>query len=290
MSDFGHDSSTPEHQTETFGGTAAFHPAGAHGQVGSESPAHHAQNFGDHQFGTDPWQLGASDEIGNPSEYQHDWFFQEHNGYCVPSSITQVIDAQSGMSLHNYDLVEAATTQLHLPHTGLTLPQAQEVLKDFNIPSHLESAGTQEQGVEDLANYLHEGRSIILAVNASPLWYGTETADNPGGQADHAVVVSAINAQTGEVTLSDPGTPGGNEETVPLTTFMEAWSASDYSMLVTDHAAGTADEQAIKGVDQVAAASAPSPHLVSAGSVLLPIALVAGGIAGAVSTKRSRRK
>jgi len=78
--------------------------------------------------------------------------------------------------------------------------------------------------------------------------------------------VSAINAQTGEVTLSDPGSPTGNEETVPIDTFMQAWSASDYSMLVTDHAAGTEDHKVqadIAHIEHPGASSAPSSDSVS---------------------------
>ena len=70
------------------------------------------------------------------------------------------------------------------------------------------------------------------------------------GAADHALVVSGINSETGVVTLSDPGTPSGNEEQVPLSVFMDAWSASNYQMLVTDDAVGGADHAAATAVVQ----------------------------------------
>lgn len=249
-------------------------------------------------WGTDPGQPGsgtwpaglgeravAAPEIGNPAEYQHDWFFQKYNWYCVPSSITQVIEAQSGQHIHSYALVEKEISQLHLPGTGLDLPQAQEVLAGFNVPSHIVTAGSAETGISDLADYLHEGRSIILAVNASPIWYGSETAHNPDGHADHALVVSAVNTQTREVTLSDPGNPNGNEETVPLSVFLDAWSASDYSMLVTDHTAGTEVHQTDVGIKHVEL-SVSTPHVHLSESVILPIAFGAGILLGGRNSGR----
>jgi hypothetical protein len=203
----------------------------------------------DHELGTG-WETGytgsqdavASSEIGNPAEYQGDWFYQQHNGYCVPSSVTQVIEAQTGTHLDSYSVVEQEAAKLGLPATDLTLPQAEELLQGFGVSSHVVTGGDAQTAVNDLAGYLEQGRSVVLAVNASPIWYGAaDTSDNPDGQADHALVVSAIDSQTGVVTLSDPGSPSGNEEQVSLSTFLQAWSASDYGMLVTDHAAGTAD-------------------------------------------------
>lgn len=150
----------------------------------------------------------------NPNEYDHYWFFQEHNGYCVPSSVTQVIEAQTGIDLHSYSLVEQEAARLGLPtgEQGLILQQAQELLQGFNIPAQIHTCPLGGPAVQQLEQYLAEGDKVILAVNASPIWYGSETAGNPIGEPDHAVVVTAINAQTGMVTLSDPGTPADDAD------------------------------------------------------------------------------
>lgn len=242
----------------------------------------------------------APAEIGNPDEYQHDWFFQEQNGYCVPSSLTEVISAQSGIPLPDYSLVEQEAAQLGLPATGLTLPQAQELLGGFGVPSHIACAGDPQTAAGELAGFLAQGRNVVLAVNASPIWYGSaDSPDNPDGQADHALVVSAIDPVTGTVTLSDPGTPDGNEEQVPLPRFLRAWSASDYGMLVTDDPVGGADHAAVtaaverglsggEGADVAAAHSSPVAHAVAAGFVVLPIAF-AGAWGYTALRARTRR-
>ncbi len=126
----------------------------------------------------DDTQAASVSEIGDPSQYAHDWFFQEHNGYCVPASITQVIEAQTGISLHSYNLVEQEASHLGLPGTAMTMPEAQTLLHSFDIPSHVVEGGTPQEAATQLAQYLHQGRDIILAVNASPIWYGSDTADN----------------------------------------------------------------------------------------------------------------
>jgi hypothetical protein len=188
----------------------------------------------------------APEEIGNPGEYQHFWFDEGQSGYCVPASVTEVIECQTGMSLHGFSVVEQEASKLgiKLGSQGLTLQQAGELLAGVGIPSHIEALPPQE-ALSVLGNYLAQGSNIILSVNASPIWYdGSDTALNPGGSADHALVISAIDPQTQTVTLSDPGSPGGNEEQVPMGTFLQAWSASDYEMLVTDSPAGGADHAA----------------------------------------------
>ena len=167
--------------------------------------------------------------------------------------------AQTGTHLDGYGLVEQEAAKLGLPQTDLTLPQAQELLQGFGVSSHIVEGGSPQTAVNDLAGYLEQGRNVVLSVNASPIWYGpADTSDNPQGQADHALVVSAIDQQTGTVTLSDPGTPDGNEEQVSLSTFLQAWSASDYGMLVTDHPdTGMASQAAVTGgTDQPPAATA----------------------------------
>lgn len=228
MSEFTHDGGAWEYQLGGHEGSP-FSSGGSGGHDGLGT-VHEGGNPG---FSAEDGFGATSEVIGNPAEYKQDWFYQQHNGYCVPSSLAQVVEAQTA--------------------------------------------------VDELAGYLEQGRSVVLAVNASPIWYGNADIDNPAGQADHAVVVTAINDQTGMVTLSDPGSPDGNEEQVPLDTFLQAWSASDYDMLVTDRpAAGAGPEVATETTGHEIAADAAHgtdtvvhtvAHTVEAGFVILPIAL-----------------
>lgn len=210
----------------------------------SPVPAH-----GDHgsSLGSDT----ANPVDGNPNQYQNDWFFQGADGLCAPSSITEVLAEHSGIHLPDNQVVESKLSELGFPPTFLTMEQSQEALQSLGVPCHLETApaGGEQAALEQ---YLSSGHSVILAVNASPIWYGSDTTDNPTGNADHALVVSAIDPKTGEVTLSDPGTPDGNEEHVSWTTFQDAWSASQFQMIVTDDAAGGADHAtAANAVDEL---------------------------------------
>jgi hypothetical protein len=222
----------------------------------------------------------GSGDIGNPNEYEHYWFFQGKDGYCGPSSITQVIEAQSGHQIHSYADVVNEMHRLHIPFdgSGMAVQDIPRVLDAFGIHSHLETPSSPQQGLQQLASYLQEGRSVILSVNASPIWYGSDTAGNPGGAPDHALVVTAIDPVHGTVTLSDPGSPDGNEETVPLSTFMDAWDASHDSMIVTDHAAGTQDSPVWQTTNDLAhgANNLAERTGASAGFVLLPVALGLG--------------
>ena len=271
MSEFIHDSGASGHKGA---GAESPHSGGIHaGDVhgaGFDVMHEHADMPAEQALGS----ISPANEIGNPNEYEHYWFYQEHNGYCVPSSVTQVIEAQSGHTMHSYNDVVQEAHKLGIPvgADGMTLPQAQEILSHFDVPSHVEQPANPDEALNHLVNYLHQGRNVILAVNASPIWYhGSQTYDNPSGGADHALVVTAINTQTGEVTLSDPGSPAGDEEQVPLNVFMEAWNASGDQMLVTDHAAGTQDAQVWNTVQHDA--SNVDNVAEKAGFVILPIAL-----------------
>jgi hypothetical protein len=271
MGEFIHDSGMSGHEGNT--GAESLHSGGIHSgdiHAGGLDGLHaHDSLSSDQALGS----ISPANEIGNPNEYEHYWFFQEHNGYCVPSSVTQVIEAQSGHTIHSYNDVVQEAHALGIPvgAGGMTLQDAKEILAHFDVPSHVETPANPEQAINQLADYLHEGRSVILSVNASPIWYGSATADNPDAAPDHALVVTAINTQTGEVTLSDPGSPTGNEEQVSLSTFMEAWNASGDQMLVTDHAAGTEDAQVWGTIEH--SASTVDNYAEKAGFVILPIAL-----------------
>ena len=57
------------------------------------------------------------------------------------------------------------------------------------------------------------------------------------------VVVAGIDTERGVVLLSDPGSPDGNLEEVPIDVFMDAWADSDNSMIVAEGPAPGAGEQ-----------------------------------------------
>ena len=85
-----------------------------------------------------------------------------------------------------------------------------------------------------LSNTLDDGRAIVVGVNADEIWHGENTAANPTGRANHALLITGIDEARGLVTLSDPGHPDGNNKEVPLDVFKEAWADGENQLLVTD--------------------------------------------------------
>lgn len=241
---------------------------------------HHDHDLGDGHTDTTSWThtgvddamapLGAmeSDSLGvihgAPAAQTQEWFLQAGNGYCLPASLTQVVSEVTGVPLPDESIVDARLAELGTPAgpNGLPLAAGVPLLESFGIPAHMETGAS----LSVLESYLDQGRSIILGVNADEIWYGqNDPTDNPSGGANHAVVVTAIDTTHGLVVLSDPGSPDGNQETVPLSQFEEAWAAGDNQLLVVDSSTGFDH-----GTDTEPTDYAPEA-LVAPGPVLMPI-------------------
>jgi LysM repeat protein len=199
---------------------------------------HHLDHFGDDSAAfaghlADPSALAAADIVhGSPAAAEHDWFFQ-HGNTCVPASVTQVIAQFTGHPIPSEDSVLAEMTQLGIQGDmgpdGMPFTDAVKLLAGFGISSHMEEHAT----IHQLENHLDHGRSVIVAVNADPIW--NHGHDDPNNQMGHAVLITAIDETTGMVTLSDTGNPDGNEEQVPLSVFEHAWDEHGGRMVVTDN-------------------------------------------------------
>ena len=181
------------------------------------------------QVDSDP-QAGAVH--GDPSIVSDEWFLQRSSGYCVPASLTEVLSQVTGHRFADESVVVERFAELGKPVTaqGETLADAETVLDSFGVESHVESDAT----VSDLEQYLDDGRAIVVGVNADEIWHGENTAANPAGRANHALLITAIDEARGQVILSDPGNPDGNKNVVPLEVFKEAWAAGENQLLVTD--------------------------------------------------------
>jgi hypothetical protein len=293
-------------------------------------------------------QSETEDLYGDPSRYAHDWFHQPGDAGCGPAAITQVIEAETGLHLSSYQVVVDEAHHLGIPLNpnpppgqpgGLvSLTQAQAILQGFEIPSHLtsfhgESAALQAQHA--LEDALAQGKSVIVTAFAGDLWGAQHDPNSatmlPGvtPPADHVVLVSSINMNVSPptVTLSDSGVGAlpsgtepleygqttGNEETIPLSAFMDAWSAevqppaadsgstglysdtfAQYDMLVTDNSPTGHDLQATHAFESASGTGAPhSPFQhgtgISPGVLLIPAVLLLGGAASiVVASKRNR--
>jgi len=170
---------------------------------------------------------------GDPSLISDDWFLQRSSGYCVPASLTEVLSQVTGHRFADESVVADRFAALGKPVTaqGETLGDAETVLDSFGVESHVASGAS----LSDLEQYLDDGRAIVVGVNADEIWHGdNNTAANPTGRANHALLISGIDEARGLVTLSDPGNPDGKNEVVPLDVFKEAWAAGENQLLVTD--------------------------------------------------------
>lgn len=176
--------------------------------------------------------LQAGHTHGDPSLVSDDWFLQRSSGYCVPASLTEVLSQVTGHRFADESVVADRFAALGKPVTahGETLTDAVKVLESFGVESHVSS----NANVADLEHYLDDGRAIVVGVNADAIWHGHNTAANPTGRANHALLITGIDEVRGRVILSDPGNPDGNDEVVPLDVFKQAWAAGDNQLLVTD--------------------------------------------------------
>ena len=181
------------------------------------------------QTGPDP---DAEVVHGDPSVVSDEWFLQRSSGYCVPASLTEVLSQVTGHRFADESVVVERFAELGKPVTGQgeTLADAETVLDSFGVESHVESDAT----LSALEQYLDDGRAIVVGVNADEIWHGENTAANPTGRANHALLITGIDETRGLVTLSDPGHPDGNNTEVPLDVFKEAWADGENQLLVTD--------------------------------------------------------
>lgn len=181
------------------------------------------------QVGTDP-QSGLAH--GDPSTLSDDWFLQRSSGYCVPAALTEVLSQITGHRFGDESVVAQRFSDMGKPVTaqGETLTDAVKVLESFGVQSHVAS----NANMDDLERFLDDGRAIVVGVNADEIWHGHNTAANPTGRANHALLITGIDEARGRVILSDPGNPNGNKEVVPLEDFKQAWAAGENQLLVTD--------------------------------------------------------
>ncbi|GAB1692144.1 hypothetical protein [Krasilnikovia sp. M28-CT-15] len=174
--------------------------------------------------------------VGDPTGDAEHWFEQSTNGFCVPASIAQIVSEYTGVHHADESAFVARANALGLFTTGpdgspsMGVAGAQELLEDAGVPAGIEVG----VGVETLAEYLAEGRRVMLAVDSDEIWYGREDAN----AADHAVVLTGIDTARGVAVLSDPGTPDGNMEEVPLSVLADAWADSGNTALVCDYPPG----------------------------------------------------
>ncbi len=193
---------------------------------------------------------------GNAAAWTADWFFQEVDGYCGPSSAAQVVSEYTGLDISDPQQFVDRALELGLfvdgdPTNGMTITSLEVLLEDQGVPCHVESSS-----MDDLAAKLDDGYGVIAMVDSGELWTPADEIVEDD-TADHVLVVAGIDTDRGVVTLSDPGNPDGNGLEVPISQFEGAWADSGNTMLVADDT----DPDLVAGApaDETAMALHPRP-------------------------------
>lgn len=175
----------------------------------------------------------ADGTYGTPTAWTADWFYQEVDGYCGPSSVAQIVSEYTGLDISDPQQLVDRALELGLfpngdPSQGMTSKSMEILMEDQGVPCHLETSS-----ISDLEEKLSDGYGVVTMVDSGEIWYpGEETVED--NTPDHALVVAGIDTERGVVILSDPGHPDGNQLEVPIDTFEDAWSDSGNEMLVAD--------------------------------------------------------
>lgn len=165
----------------------------------------------------------------NPFDYQ---------GTCGLCSCEGVL-GQFGVDVSEAEIVEYAKENDLCNNEGdksmrggTTVDHQVQILSDYGVPAHAESAGS----LEDLAANLEQRRGVIIEANAGVLWDDPFSYD--GGDANHAIVPIGVDRDpaTGEILgfrVNDTGT-GESDRFVPAETMRDAWLEAGGMCVVTD--------------------------------------------------------
>lgn len=211
--------------------------------------------------GSGEWAVSNGQLIGDPDGAAEHWFEQAANGFCVPASITQIVASFTGIEFADESFFVERANELHLFTVGpdgapsMTVDGAAALLVDVGIDAHVETDLT----ILDLANFLEEGRPVMLAVDADEMW--SDEPDWVDEAANHAVVLTGIDPASGLAFISDPGSATGNQYSMPISELDRMWADSDRSAVVVDLPVEEAPDHGIGAAREAAA----EPALTQAG-------------------------
>ena len=168
---------------------------------------------------------------GNSYEWNSDWFYQQVDGYCGPTSVAIIANEFSDAGITDPQVMVDQAYNMGLTQDiseGLYMEDIQTLLDASGVPCE-----TVTSSMDDLAARLDSGCGVIAAVDSGELWGDSVDAAGEDNMPDHALVVTEIDTNTGMVTLEDPGIPDGNGVQVPISQFEDAWADSGFQMVAT---------------------------------------------------------
>lgn len=168
---------------------------------------------------------------GSAHEWNSDWFYQQVDGYCGPTSAAIIINEYHDAGIADPEYMVNQAYELGLTDDisqGMYMRDVQTLLEASGVPCE-----NVNSSMSDLAQRLEDGYGVIAFVDAGEVWGLPEDATTEDDRSDHFLVVTEINTNTGMVTLADPGSPDGNGMQIPISEFEDAWADSNYEMIAT---------------------------------------------------------
>ncbi len=192
---------------------------------------------------------------GDPTHQADYYVTQTQSEDCVEMSADDLIAQVTGVDVSEADITAHAEQmqstvatdpltgqpmQLYTPGAGTDFHDTPALLADYGVASTFTDdstvqSGGEPTGMDALETQLASGHQVIASVDAETIWNSLGIASQPdSGSADHAVVVTGVDADNGLVYLNDTGVPNGAAEAVPISVFEQAWATSQHAMVTTD--------------------------------------------------------
>jgi hypothetical protein len=196
--------------------------------------------------------------FGDPAAAARFWLRQQYDDDCVPMAVADVVGQLTGDQPSEQAIVALAESTPSTVHKGpiYTRPAKRKggeasfgtsfadepaLLAHYGVHgvnSHQKDGpkGGAPTGMDVLEQALAKGRKVIVGVNAEVIWRRPVKDKTPDGrpEANHAVVVTGVDARAGIVHLNDSGSANGRDEQVPIDIFARSWATSGNQVTVTD--------------------------------------------------------
>jgi hypothetical protein len=197
---------------------------------------------------------GEGTLYGNPASAAPFWRYQGYDDDCVEMAVSDVVGELTGHQPSEQAIIKLAQSTPSTVHSGpiYTKPKKRNpgsgtsfddepaLLAHYGIhaaTTDKESAAKTgvPTGMKALEQDLAMGRKVIVGVNSELIWREPVEDKTPDGQpeANHAVVVTGVDAAAGVVHLNDSGSDEGRDEQVPIDIFARSWDSSDEQLTVT---------------------------------------------------------
>jgi hypothetical protein len=184
--------------------------------------------------------VAYADEFGDPDGAAEYWAEQSYDD-CAIMSAADVVGQMTGTAPSEEEITTWAASTPSVSEPGDMIymhgedpndPAAGSIFKD--LPIVLDHYGVPAQYVGGsnlpaLQEILGRQGAVIVNLNGETIW----NIEGDRSQADHALVVTGVNTDTGMVHLNDSGDENGRNSQVPIDSFLAAWQTSGNEMVMT---------------------------------------------------------